>query len=427
MSASATPFRVYGYRWAVLAVFMFINLTIQVLWISYAPITGPAARFYGVSDLQIGLLSMVFMIAYVPLAIPVAWLIDSYGVRRSVGIGALLMAASGVLRGLAGTNFGLVLWSTVGISVAQPFLLDAWTTVPAHWFAPGERATAVGLVTLSNLAGTALGMLLTPPLTARLPIPTVQLIYGGLTAFSSLLFLVFGREKPPTPPCPPGMENRALMLDGLKHALTVKPFWFYLAVAFVGTGIFAGITTWVETIIRPRGFTPADAGTLGALLIAGGMAGALFLPPLSDRTRRRRRFLLAGFLLAIPGLLGLAFATRLDLLFASAFVLGFFLVGTFPIGMQFAAEITQPTPEGTSNGLIQLFGQASVVFVYVMAAMKTADGSFTPALLFAAGLMIVSLLLITQLRDPAIAARALPLEATPPRLQEEITPDLPGK
>ncbi len=36
--------------------------------------------------------------------------------------------------------------------------------------------------------------------------------------------------------------------------------------------------------------------------------------------------------------------------------------------MQYAAEITQPTPEGTSNGLIQLFGQASVIFVYIMEA-----------------------------------------------------------
>jgi hypothetical protein len=30
-------FRLYGYRWVVLAVFMFINLTIQMLWIGYAP------------------------------------------------------------------------------------------------------------------------------------------------------------------------------------------------------------------------------------------------------------------------------------------------------------------------------------------------------------------------------------------------------
>ena len=64
--------KVYSYRWVVLAVFMFINLTIQVLWITYAPITGNAAEFYSVTDLQIGLLSMVFMIAFIPLSIP-AW------------------------------------------------------------------------------------------------------------------------------------------------------------------------------------------------------------------------------------------------------------------------------------------------------------------------------------------------------------------
>jgi hypothetical protein len=68
--------------------------------------------------------------------------------------------------------------------------------------------------------------------------------------------------------------------------------------------------------------------------------------------------------------------------------------------MQYAAEITQPTPEGTSNGLIQLFGQASVVFVYIMEAMKSADGAFTPALLLAIGLMGLSILLVTRLHDP---------------------------
>ena len=72
-------FRVYGYRWVVLAVFMFINITIQMLWISYSPITGPAATFYGVTDLNIGLLSMMFMIAFIPLSIPVSWVIDTWG------------------------------------------------------------------------------------------------------------------------------------------------------------------------------------------------------------------------------------------------------------------------------------------------------------------------------------------------------------
>lgn len=392
--------KLYKYRWIVLAVFGFINLTIQILWITYAPITGVAASFYGVTDLQIGFLAMSFMIAFIPLSIPVSWIIDTYGFRLAVSIGAILMGIFGILRGFAGDNYSLVLWSTIGIAAAQPFLLNAWTTVPAKWFAIEERATAVGIVQLANLVGTALGMVLTPILVESMSIPTIQLIFGGIAAFSAVLFVVFAKEAPPTPPGPVGSDARALMLDGLKHALTVKPFWIYLFVSFIGLGIFNGLTTWVENIIRPRGFTPTDAGTLGALMLVGGVLGAVIIPPFSDKQHKRQPYILLGLLLAIPGLIGLTFATSPWLLFVSAFGMGFFLVSTNPVGMQYAAEITHPTPEGTSNGLIQLFGQASVVFVYIMEALKTADGSFTPALLLAIGLLLVSAVLVTQLKEP---------------------------
>ena len=393
-------YKLYGYRWVVLGVFMFINLTIQILWISYAPITGVAAAYYGVDDLQIGFLAMTFMIAFIPLSIPVSWVIDTYGFRIAVGIGAFLMGVFGLLRGFAGTDYTTVLWSTIGIAVAQPFLLNAWTTVPAKWFPMESRATAVGLVTFANLVGTALGMVLTPALIETMPISQVQLIFGAVTALSSVLFLVLARENPPTPPCSPEEETRALMLDGLKHAFTVRSFWLYLLVSFIGLGIFNGITTWVENIIRPRGFTPNDAGTLGALMIAGGLAGAIILPALSDAKQKRQPFLILAFVGAIPGLIGVTFATSPILLFVSAALMGFFLVSAMPIGMQYAAEITHPTPEGTSNGLIQLFGQGAVVFVYIMQWMSSnGDGSFTSSLLLSAFLLLVSAGISTQLKD----------------------------
>jgi sugar phosphate permease len=395
-----TQYKIYPYRWVVLAVFMLVNITIQILWISYAPITGPAAKFYGVTDLQIGLLSMSFMIAFIPLSIPVSWVIDTYGFRLAVSIGAIMMGIFGIMRGMAGTNYSLVLWSTFGIAAAQPFLLNTWTKVPANWFAVEERATAVGMVTLASLIGTAIGMVVTPILMETISISTIQLYYGAIAAASAVLFIIFSRETPPTPPCPPGGEVRALMLDGLKHALSVKAFWFDLAIAFIGLGIFNGITTWVEGIIRPRGFTPTDAGTLGALMIVGGVIGAVVIPALSDKQRKRQLFLYVAFIGAIPGLIGLTFATSAILLFTSAFVLGFFLTSAMPIAMQYAAEVTHPTPEGTSNGLIQLFGQAAVVFVYVMEALRTSDGSFTPALMLAAGLLVLSLFFIMQMKDP---------------------------
>ena len=393
--------KIYGYRWVILAVFMFVNLTMQMLWIAYAPITGLAASYYDVSDLQIGMLSMVFMIAFIPLSIPVSWLIDTYGFRLTVSIGSLIMGVFAVARGLAGDNYSMVMICSIGIAAAQPFLLNAWTTIPAKWFAIEERATAVGLITLANLVGTGVGMVATPILVeGGMPIAQVQLIYGSIAAFSALLFVLLTREEPPTPPCKPGEEVRALMLDGLKHAFTVKSFWIYLFVSFVGLGIFNGVTTWVENIIRPRGFTPTDAGTLGALMLIGGVLGAVVIPPFSDKSHKRQPFILMGVLLAIPGLLGLIYARSLWLLFVSAFEMGFFLVSVNPIGMQYASEITQPTPEGTSNGLIQLFGQVSVVFVYIMEGMKTADGSFTPSLILAVGLLLISAFLVTRMKNP---------------------------
>ncbi|MGO8693202.1 MAG: MFS transporter [Rectinemataceae bacterium] len=392
-------FKTYPYRWAVLAVFMGVNLTIQVLWISYAPITGQAARFYGVGDLQIGFFSMLFMLAFIPLSIPASWAIDTWGFRTAVGIGAVLMAVFGLLRGFAGSSYALALAGTVGVAVAQPFLLNAWTKVPAKWFPADERATAVGLVTLSNLAGTALGMVLTPILAQSMSIPRIELVYGAVTALSSLLFIAFARERPPTPPCEEGGDQRALMFDGLKHAFSVSSFNLYLAISFVGIGIFNGVATWIEAIVRPRGIGPEEAGTLGALMLVAGVLGAVVLPPMSDKRRRRKPFLLIGMAFGAPGLLGLAIGTSFPLLCVSAIVLGFFLVSAMPIGMQYAAEITQPTPEGTSNGLIQLFGQASVVFVYVMAAMRSPSGSFAPALFLALGLLALNVFLVALLRE----------------------------
>jgi MFS family permease len=393
-------YRVYGYRWVVLGVFMFVNLTVQMLWITFAPITGPAASYYGVTDLQIGYLAMSFMITYLFLSFPASWVIDTYGFRKAVSIGAVLMSVFAILRGLAGDNYTLVLIGSIGIGIGQPFLMNSWTKVPANWFSFNERATAVGLVTLANLLGTALGMLLTPILTEGLSIPTVQLIYGGVAALATVLFIILSRENPATPPCPPGMEVRSLMLDGLKQIVKSVPFWLFVIVYFVGLGIFNGISTWVENIIRPRGFSPIDAGSLGASMIVGGILGAVIIPIFSDKQHKRQRFMLLGVLLAIPGLLGVAFANSLWLILLSAFWMGFFLISVAPVGMQYVAEVTYPAPEGTSNGLIQFAGQLSVIYVYIMEAMKSPNGAFTSSLVLSVGLLVVLVGVITQMKDP---------------------------
>lgn len=134
-------------------------------------------------------------------------------------------------------------------------------------------------------------------------------------------------------------------------------------------------------------------------MLIGGIIGAVAIPALSDKQQKRQRYLFLGIGMAIPGLLGLTYATEPWLLYVSSFFMGFFLVSANPIGMQYATEAAYPTPEGTSNGLIQLFGQASVVFVYIMEALRTQDGAFTPGLLLTVASLVVCLILITQMKD----------------------------
>ena len=390
-------YRVYPYRWVILAMFMLINLAIQILWICYAPITGPAAKYYGVSDLQIGFLAMSFMVVYLPLSIPISWLIDTLGYRKAVNIGALLMAGFALMRGVFAADYNGVLIATLGLAVAQPFMLNAVSTVAAKWFPIEERATASGLAIVANFIGTAIGQVTAPLLVLSYGIPAMNLFYGVVAAVCALLFVVFTREAPPTPPCPPGQEGRALVLDGLKSMLKMRDIWLLLALFLVGMGVFNGVSTWIEDIVRPRGFSITDAGSLGAFLLLGGTVGAIVIPLISDRLRKRKIFLLLGMLLAAPGLVGFTFASDYTLVVISMLWLGFFLMSLGPIGYQYAAEITYPAPEGTSNGLLNLAGQASVVFIFAMEAFKNPDGSFTSSLLIqvvllaACGLLVIAL------------------------------------
>jgi len=391
----------YGRRWVVLAVFAVMASLTQVLWLTFAPITGPAAAFYGKSDLMIGLLSMVFMIVYIVAAVPAAWAIDTWGFKAAAGLGAVLSAVFALLRGLFAANYTVVLISQIGIALGQPLVIGAITKVAARWFPARERATASGLGTLSLYVGPLAAMLLSPALFLRLGMGRMLVIYGLAMTAAAVLFLAVARERPPTPA---GSDERVLMFDGLKSMLRRRDFLLLLVIFFIGLGLFNSVSTWVEDIVRPRGFSVSQAGVLGALMLAGGIAGAIIIPIMSDKSRRRKPFVVLALVGLLPGLIGLTFAASAGLLYLSGFILGFFLLSAGPIAFQYGAEITHPAPEGTSNSLLILMGQVSgIAFIMAMDAMKDpATGSMTKSLLVLAGLIVVGAGLAVGLRESPI-------------------------
>ena len=392
--------RASKYRFVVLAAFMLAVAANQLLWISFAPITRVAAQFYGVSDLAIGLLSLVFMLVFIVVSIPASWVLDTYGIRIGVGIGVVLTAGFGLMRGLLASDYTWVLVAQIGIAVGQPFILNAIAKLAGRWFPMRERATAAGLGSLAMYAGIFIGLAVTPQLVLQTDLPKMLLAYGIAAVAAGVLFFLLVRERPATPV---GPEERSLVLDGLKSMLRNRDFLLLLVLFFIGLGLFNAVTTWIEDIVRPRGFSIDQAGLAGGMMVIGGIVGALVIPALSDRTRRRVPFMLLALAGAIPGLLGVAFATSYWLLLASSFVLGAFLLSSGPLGFQYGAEITHPAPEGTSNGLLLLVGQVSgIAFIVGMDALKSPSGSMTLSLVILAGLLAVGLLLATRLRESKI-------------------------
>ncbi|MCD6116438.1 MFS transporter [bacterium] len=394
-------YKLYGYRWVVLSIFMLTAAVNQLLWITFAPITSLAAKFYGVSDLSIGFLSMSFMIVYVVVSIPASWVIDTYGIRIAVGFGAVLMAVFSIMRGAAGTNYNIVLIAQLGIAVGQPFILNSVTKVAANWFPLKERATASGLGTLSLYIGIILGLALTPYLTLHSSINSMLMIYGIASLIITVLFFILIKEKPPTPPCSAEHEERSLVFDGLKQILRKKNFLMLMFIFFVGLGVFNGVTTWIENILSPRGFSITQAGNAGGVMIGGGIIGALIIPMLSDKLRKRTPFIFIAIAGATIGLIGITYAGTYALLLLSAFIFGFFLLSAGPVGFQYAAEIAYPAPEGTSNGMVFLMGQISgIIFIFGMDSFKSKlNGSMTLPLVILIGLMTLSLILCIQLKE----------------------------
>ena len=153
-------------------------------------------------------------------------------------------------------------------------------------------------------------------------------------------------------------------------------------------------------MIAPRGFSIVQAGTLGAVLMVGGIIGCFIIPPLSDKFRKRKLFIFFCVLITLPGLIGLAFATNYTLLLTAGFIMGFFFMSVGPIIYQYSAEISYPAPEATSQGLLTLSGQISgIIFIFGMDMFRTESGSMAPFLLVMITLAFVNIILALMLRE----------------------------
>jgi MFS family permease len=395
-----TEVRIYPYRWVVLVAFMLINVMIQVLWICYAPIATIASSTYRVRREDIDLLANLFMLIYLPISFPASWAIDTFGFKKAVGFGATLMGAFAILRAVFPQSYAAALIGAIGISIGQPFLLNAFTKLAALWFPQKQRATIIGVMFLALFAGIGLGEVLGPSLVAAAGFAGMQLIYAIATTATVVFFLVFARAKPPTPASPPGEDTRALVLEGLRQLLKKRDVYLMSIALFLGSGIVNGVFTLIDGIGKEKSLSVEQGVLLTSILLLGGIVGSIVIPGISDTIRRRKPLLLIGLFLAVPATLGLALGRDFAFEVASFFVMGFCITGLTPLAYQYGAEITHPAPEGTSNGIFAIVVQASGFLILLMDGLKSAfNGSYMPSIIGLALLLAVSGFLLCFIKE----------------------------
>ncbi len=404
MEANAVPINekdrgLSKYRWVILAAIFPMIISTEMMWLTLAPVNSMARDFYGVSSFNIDLLSLSYMIMFIVFSIPASWVVDRFGYRQSLIIGALLTSVFGVARAIFSDNFALVITAQFLIAIGQPFLLNISTKVPANWFPANERSTAAGILTMAQYVGFAIPMLLSPILAESQGIPFVLEVFAGVAVVSAFISIALTREKPLMPPPGPELPKEDLSLRSMKKLFKNRAYLTVLTVCFISIGIFNTVLTLIETILIPRGITSAEAGIIGSVFVVAGVVGAVVLPILSDRKGVRKPFFVASIILLIPIYLGFTFISSFVILAVIAGIAGFSTMGVAPILFQHGSEMAYPIQEGTSLGIILLMGQISgIVFVYLFEVLKQASGAVTIPMLLIVFATLIELPVILKLK-----------------------------
>lgn len=236
---------------------------------------------------------------------------------------------------------------------------------------------AAGLLALAQYIGIIVAMLVTPALVGSDPslpdygsgFEKMLWIYGIISVAAAILslFLIKNRDAGEEE----SMEQRYSFGKGLRHILANRDMRLTIFMFLIGLGIFNAISSMTDSIAERVGVEDSD-GLIGGVMLIGGIIGAIIIPTLSDRYRRRKPFLVICIAGMLPAVAVLAFAGKLAadpesiyrISLAASFTLGFFVMSAGPLGFQYAAEVSYPAPESTSQGILLWVGQLTgMIFV----------------------------------------------------------------
>jgi MFS family permease len=394
-------YKVYGYRWVVLAFYMFVAALTQLFWLNFAAIETYIEDYLKIPASDVMWFTMVFPMVQVVLTIPAGIIIDKKGFKFGIGLGAIFTGLFSVLRLADPKSYLILLISQIGISIGQPFILNGVTKLATVWFSPKEEATAIGLGSLALFIGMMVALGLTPLLVESAGFVSMLWVYAVLGIVGMLGFLILARPQPQTPSRAPESDLTEAQWGGVGVIMKNRNFIMLGFVALVGIGAFNGLATWLEKMLNElHGIAMTDAGNVSAALVLAGLVGCFVIPLISDKIGRRKPFLILASLLGAICMIVFIFIRGYVSNIINSVVLGFFLISALPIMLTMSAEITGPKYAGVSVGYLQLMGNiAAVILVASMEALRSATGQFVAPLVLLGVLLVGAFLVSLWIKD----------------------------
>lgn len=322
------------------------------------------------------------LLVYAGLQIPVGLLLDRVGPRRMVAGGALLMAGGQALMAVS-TDIGTAVAARVMVGAGDAMTFISVLGIVVTWF-PGRYIPVV--TQLTGQLGQLGQVLSAIPLVALLHGPGWGTAFGSAAALGVLmavLSVAFLRDGPGHADVPTLRETGTNLVEAWRHPGTRLGLWSHFVTQF-SSNTFA-LMWGYPYLVSGQGMAPAAASTLLTLFVLVNVVSGPFIGRLVARYPLRRSWLVLG----IVGMNAAAWAVVLAWPPpAPAWLLVLLILCVAPggpgsmIGFDYARTFNPPGRQGTATGIVNVGGFiASLVTILLIGLVLDAlspDGEFTP-------------------------------------------------
>ncbi|KAI6781881.1 Major facilitator superfamily domain-containing protein-like protein [Emericellopsis cladophorae] len=396
-------YRTYKRRWFGLVQLTLMNIVVSWNWLTYAPVAGKASEYYNVDESTINWISTACLLAFVSVFPLTIWVLHR-SVRLAFIFAAVLIPIGNWIRyaGSTSRSGGSIAHAMAGeivIGFAQPFVLAAPTRYSDLWFTAKGRVTATAVMSLANPLGAALGQLINPLWVSEAGDISQMVLYVSILSTVCSVPAIFVPGAPPTPVGPAAETPKLALRKSIRAVTSSLELWLMFIPFAVYVGFFNSVSSLLNQIMTPYGFSDDEAGIGGAILIVVGLVTAAITSPILDRSKK---FLLA-IRIVVP-VIALSFFVFLWMPetkgiagpYVVLAILGASCFSLVPVSLEFLIELGHPlSPEITSTTAWaggQLLG---AVFIIIGDALRAGDNASPPhhmkkALIFQAVIAVVA-------------------------------------